>query len=249
MNPLSSHKKTAGNTVDPAEINKFQDLAAQWWDIKGPMAPLHAMNPARLEFITSSIRDHFHKIKGVSILDVGCGGGVVSEPLARLGARVTGIDGASDLIAIAKRHAADQTLKIDYETALTGGLIKRKAQFDVVLALEVIEHVSDPELFVSEIAQLVRPGGLVIFSTLNRTPRSFAFGIVAAERLLHWLPKGTHQWRKFVKPSELHQLCVKHNIQPHAVTGLVYQMATGRFALDARDLRVNYLLCGIRHDK
>lgn len=243
LNPQKPTKKSkADRTVDAEEIKRFQDLAAEWWDADGPMAPLHAMNPTRLEWVVGQLRNHFKSLNKKEILDVGCGGGLTAEPLARLGATVTGIDGASDLINVAADHAADQGLDIAYRCALTGDLIAEKKIYDAVIALEVIEHVPDQARFVAEIAQLVKPGGLVLFSTLNRTPASFALGIVAAEYVLRWLPAGTHTWKKFVKPSELFSHCRQSGLTPTTTCGMAYDIRSKNFALNAKNLDVNYFL-------
>lgn len=244
MTKQSTHMQKAN--LDDTEISRFDALAAQWWDVSGPMAPLHKMNPTRLEWIVNQLKNHFKSISKKDILDIGCGGGLVAEPLARLGARVTGIDGAKDLIEVAKAHAADQGLDIDYRCSLTCDLIKEKKKYDAVLALEVIEHVPDQNAFIAEVAQLVRPGGLVLLSTLNRTPASFAFGIVAAEYIMGWLPQGTHEWKKFVKPSELFQLCVENGLTPYETCGLSYDPLTKSFALNKNKLSVNYFLAAVK---
>lgn len=239
-------KSTLSNQVDSDEIARFEAIASEWWDVDGPMAPLHRMNPVRLDYLLSRIRLHYGKIEGLRILDVGCGGGLVTEPLARLGAIVTGIDGAKDLIKVAQQRAKDQQLNIAYENILTGDLITRRKSFDVVLGLEIIEHVPDQPHFISDLAKLVNKNGLVITSTLNRTPQSFAFGIIAAERILNWLPQGTHDWKKFVKPSEMMQWADEAGLDAKDVTGVVYRPFSQRFELDARNVAVNYLFTAVR---
>lgn len=240
--------KTAPKTVNVAagEISQFNALAASWWDESGPMAPLHRMNPARLRFITQALTAHFGKIEGLNILDVGCGGGLVAEALARLGAKVTGIDGAGELIAIARTHAVGEGLKIDYRSDLTDILVGEKKRFHAVLALEVIEHVPDPAQFTGELAELVVPGGLVILSTLNRSLASLAFGVGLAEYVLGWLPRGTHDWRKFLKPSELYHICRAQDLEPLQTMGLVFNPAKDVFELDERKLNINYFLTATR---
>lgn len=235
FSPLSSPS-------DPAEIARFNALAQDWWDADGPMAPLHRINPVRMQYINQAIEKYNKNIASQTVLDVGCGGGLVCEPLARLGAQVTGIDGAADLIAIARDHAAMENLDIDYRANLTDELIAEKSRFNTVMALEVIEHVPDTAQFIRDIAALTAPKGLAIFSTLNRTASSMALGVVAAEYVMRWLPRGTHDWRKFVKPSELHHLCTQAGLEPLETMGLVYRPLRKEFELDPHNLRINYFL-------
>lgn len=231
--------------IDAEEVNRFNQLAAEWWDPQGPMAPLHKMHPARMNYVTNMLSGHFGKLNKLKILDVGCGGGLVAESLARLGTVVTGIDGAEDLIGVAKAHAAAEKLDIAYRHTLTSDLIHEKQSFDAVLALEVIEHVPDQAAFIADLRHLVRPGGLVILSTLNRSAASLAFGVVAAEYLLGWLPRGTHDWRKFLKPSELYTLCLQNNLQPTDTMGLSWHAAQDNFVLDSENLKINYFLTAV----
>lgn len=229
-------------TINPQEIQRFDDLAAQWWDPDGAMAPLHRMNPTRMQYVSATLINHFKSLKNINILDVGCGGGLVSEPLARAGANMTGIDGAAELIRIAAQHATQEKLAIDYRHCLTSDLLQENAQFDAILALEVIEHVSDPDAFVAEIAQLLKPGGIVIFSTLNRSAASMLFGVIAAEYIMRWLPVGTHEWRSFMKPSELYQLCQRHDLKATETMGLIFSPVSGEFQLSQNNLSINYFL-------
>jgi 2-polyprenyl-6-hydroxyphenyl methylase/3-demethylubiquinone-9 3-methyltransferase len=241
-------KGTTRTTVNTAEVAQFDRLGAEWWDESGPMAPLHRLNPVRMAYIEEKILALTGRtnLKGLSIADIGCGGGLAAEALAQRGATVTGIDAGAENIAVAAAHAKAQKLKIDYRATTVEALAASGETFDAVTALEIIEHVDDVPLFVESCAQLVRPGGVLIFSTLNRTPKSFALGIVAAEYILRWLKPGTHNWRKFVKPSELSARLRPCGFRPVDVCGLVYRPFSGDFALDARDIDVNYLLTATR---
>jgi len=234
--------KSVPPAVSTKEISKFNDLAAEWWQFDGPMAPLHKMNPTRLEFIVATLQKKFKKLNNINILDVGCGGGLVAEPLARLGMNVTAIDGAEELVEIAKTHAKAENLKIDYRTDLAGTLLREKKTYDAITALEVIEHVPDPAQFVREITELLKPGGVVIFSTLNRSAASLAFGVVAAEYILRWLPVGTHSWKSFLKPSELFSLCHEVGLVPQQTMGLTYNPLSETFSLSEDNLKINYFL-------
>lgn len=236
------------NTVDQTEIQAFSKDASRWWDEAGPFAPLHRLNPVRMGHIRRQICDHYglsqtdlKPFKGLSILDIGCGGGLACEPLARLGADITGIDADPVAIDIAREHAAQMGLDVTYKNDSAENL---KGPFDAVLALEIIEHVSDTAAFVNHCARLLKPGGIVIFSTLNRTAKSYALGIVAAEYVLRWVPRGTHSWQKFLKPSELAALCRDAGIHPLDATGLVYSPLDKSFRLSKTDLGVNYFLTG-----
>jgi 2-polyprenyl-6-hydroxyphenyl methylase/3-demethylubiquinone-9 3-methyltransferase len=235
----------AQTTVDKSEIDHFAKDSGKWWDESGPFKPLHRLNPVRLSYIRDRLCGRFGRdpnslrsLDGLKILDAGCGGGLVCEPLARLGAKVTGIDADKNAIAVAQAHAKEQDLTIDYKATTTGELT---GKFDAVLALEIIEHVSNPEQFVRECVDLVKPGGLVIFSTLNRTPKSFALGIVAAEYLLGWVPRGTHSWKKFVRPSELASMLRAAGVTPIDQSGLIFNPRKNEFSLSKSDMDVNYL--------
>lgn len=234
-------------TVDTREIAHFSKDSANWWDPDGPFRPLHWMTPTRMEFICNTIRSHFeHGFKNLTVLDVGCGGGLACEPMARLGATVTGVDADTTAIEVAREHAAGQRLKIDYVNGAAEDLVEDKQKFDVVLALEVIEHVSDPDEFMSLCSKLVKPDGLLIVSTLNRTWKSYALGIIAAEHILQWAPKGTHDWKKFVKPSELARMTRANGLEVSDVCGVVYNPLERDFALHRRDVDVNYFLVAKR---
>lgn len=238
-------------TVDPDEIERFAAMAQDWWDPDGPMKPLHRLTPARMRYLADRLARHSGRgagaasLTGLSVLDIGCGGGLVSEPLARLGADVIGVDAAAKNIEAARMHAAEAGLKIDYRHGTAEALAEAGESFDAVLALEIIEHVADPPLFVRSLASLVKPGGLVVFSTLNRTAKSFALAIVGAEYVLGWVPRGTHAHDKFVKPSELARWCREAGLEVTDLTGLVYSPLAG-WTLDAKDLDVNYFACAER---
>lgn len=234
------------SSVVAREIAHFSKDSANWWDENGPFKPLHALNPVRLSYIKAQICAHYgldtnslSPFKGLKVLDIGCGGGLVCEPLARLGGSVTGADADPVAIQTAKDHAGQSGLSIDYQNKPAEQL---KGPFDVVLALEIIEHVEDPAAFVASVAKLCKPGGLVIFSTLNRTGKSFALGIVAAEHILRWVPVGTHSWKKFVRPAELGRYARAAGLKPADITGLIFNPLKNAFALHKSDLDVNYLL-------
>jgi len=241
MNPTSP-------SIDAAEIERFSALADTWWDPEGSMAPLHRLNPARLGFLRHTLAAHFGRdakslrpFEGLRILDIGCGGGLICEPLSRLGATVTGIDAAEANIAVARAHARSADLEIDYRQSSAEELASAGERFDAVLALEVIEHVADADAFLQAAATLVRPGGAFIASTLNRTPKSLLFGIIGAEYVLRWLPRGTHRWDRFLRPSEFAAGLRRQGLQTRQIRGLVYNLLTGEWRL-GRDLGVNYLI-------
>ncbi len=236
-------------TIDTQEVENFSALSDQWWDETGPFKPLHDLTPARIHYLKEQICAYFdkdyndpHALKGLSILDIGCGGGLVSEPLARLGADMTGVDASAQNIGVASHHAEQMGLDITYINTTSEEMATKKKKYDIVLALEIIEHVSDMDLFVKTALECLKPGGLIIFSTLNRTAKSYALGIVAAEYILRWLPKGTHSWKKFVKPSELAHLVEKNQASLLDVQGLVFKPLTQTFSLSKTDLSVNYFL-------
>lgn len=236
-------------SLNPTEIEHFSKDSARWWDENGPFRPLHRLGSLRMRYIRDRLVNHFGldadsltPFKGLKILDVGCGGGLVCEPLARLGADVTGIDADENAVAVAKRHATGSALTIDYRVATAEDLANKKQTYSIVLALEIVEHVADRDFFVQTCANLCRPGGLIIFSTLNRTPKSFALGIVAAEHILRWVPRGTHDWKKFVRPSELAASARDADLREKNVSGYGYNPLTQSFELSDRFVAVNYFM-------
>lgn len=241
---MSTHAST---TVDRAEVERFDRLAREWWDPAGPMRPLHRINPVRLAYIRGEICWHFGRdgrapfpFEELSVVDVGCGAGLLSEPMARLGATVTGLDPGTASIAAARLHAEAGGLAIEYRTDTVEALAAAGVRFDIVLAMEVVEHVSDVETFVQACAAAVRPGGLLLLATINRTLRSFALAIVGAEYVLRWLPRGTHDWEKFVTPEELRRAVVGTGLTGFRTRGMVFDPLANEWRL-ARDTAVNYL--------
>ena len=235
-------------TIDQDEIARFSRLSSQWWDPSGPMAPLHKFNPVRLAFIRDRVAAHLGRdpnrldsLAGLRILDIGCGAGVLSEPLARLGASVVGVDPSDSNIAAARHHAAQSGLTIDYRATTAEALEAAGESFDVVLAMEVIEHVADVALFIDVAAELVKPGGLLFVATLNRTIKSFALAIVGAEYVLRWLPRGTHQWDKFVTPNELEIAITQSGLNVTDQAGVIYNLLADRWQLST-DTDVNYMI-------
>ena len=235
-------------TVDAAEVARFAALSAEWWDPRGRMGMLHRFNPVRLAFVKSAACRRFDRddkrldaLAELRILDIGCGGGILCEPLARLGAAVTGVDPAVGNIEAAKLHAGEQELTIDYRATTAEALAGASERFDVVLAMEVVEHVADLALFVRLCAEMVRPGGIMVVATINRTLKSFALAIVGAEYVLQWLPRGTHQWGKFVTPTELTDAIEQHGMMLLDETGVIYDLIADRWRLSS-DMDVNYMV-------
>lgn len=240
-------------TVDPAEVAKFEAMAAEWWNPHGKFKPLHMLNPCRLDYITSQIAAEFDRdlsapapFEGLRILDIGCGGGLLSEPMARLGANVTGADAAARNIPVAQIHAEQSGLSIDYRHTTAEDLAAAGEVFDVVLNMEVIEHVADPLVYLRACHALMRPGGLMICSTLNRNPKSFLMAIVGAEHVMRWLPKGTHDWKKFITPEELYDLIRQAGLDPVDRKGMVFNPLSWNWSLSSRDLSVNYVTASVR---
>jgi 2-polyprenyl-6-hydroxyphenyl methylase/3-demethylubiquinone-9 3-methyltransferase len=241
-----------GDTVDPEDIDRFGAQAADWWDPSGGFAPLHRINPARLAFIRDQLIAHFDRdsrllapFAGLTLADIGCGGGLVAEPMTRLGCTVTGIDASPAAIAAARVHAESGGLAIDYRVADIDGLARTRARFDIILALEIIEHVANREAFFAGLGALVKPGGLFIGATLNRTARSFGLAIIGAEYILGWLPRGTHDWRRFVRPSEFVLGLRRAGLTVTRLAGLIYDLRSGEWR-QSDDLSVNYMIAAAR---
>ncbi len=241
------------SSVDAAEIAKFEAMAAEWWDPEGKFKPLHMMNPVRLDYITRQIAAEFGRdlkaprpFEGLRLLDIGCGGGLLSEPMARLGAEVVGADAAERNIPVARLHAEAQDLPIDYRHTTAEALVAGGESFDVVLAMEIVEHVADPAAFVATCHALLRPGGLMIASTINRNAKSFMAAIVGAEWVMRWLPKGTHDWAKFITPEELTGMIARAGLDPVDRKGFVFNPVSWQWSISDRDLSVNYVAAGVR---
>jgi len=232
---------TTAQNADPAELEKFSALAHRWWDPQGEFRPLHDLNPLRLAWI-----DGLAKLGGKAALDVGCGGGILSEAMARLGAKVTGIDLSEKPLKVAQLHLLESGLAVDYRLASAEGFaIQNEEQFDIVTCMELLEHVPDPSSTVAACAKLVKPGGRVFFSTINRNPKSYLLAVIGAEYILKMLPRGTHDYARFIKPSELSRWCRDAGLSPLELKGMTYNPISDRYRLGA-DCDVNYLLCCTR---
>ncbi len=241
------------NTVDPSEIAKFEAMAAEWWDLEGKFKPLHMMNPVRLDYITRQIAAEFGRdlngptpFAGLRIADIGCGGGLLCEPMARLGAEVVGIDAAERNIPVARLHAEQSGLTIDYRHTTAEAMAAAGEQFDVIINMEVVEHVADPLGYLIACQQLLKSGGLHLCSTINRNPKSFAMAIVGAEWVMRWLPKGTHEWSKFITPNELFDLMTKAGLEPVDRKGYVFNFVKFTWSISDKDLSVNYVTAALK---
>ncbi len=246
---MAAVQQSGISSVDVHEIEHFSRMAEAWWDVKGAFRPLHMMNPMRISYIRDVIVQHYSRekdilrpLQGLNVMDIGCGGGLVSEPMARLGANMTSIDASEKNIGIASAHAALSELVIDYRCTNAEDLAAQGKQYDVVLALEIIEHVADIQVFMDACVALTTSGGVCIMSTLNRTAKSFGMAIVGAEYVLRWLPKGTHHWGKFIRPSELAEYAERAGFVTPEFMGMVYQPFSQQWRLDAKDLDVNYMM-------
>ena len=235
-------------TINPEEVAKFSAMAEEWWDPKGKFRPLHKFNPVRLGYVRDKAIDHFgrdghdrHPLAGLRFLDIGCGGGLLTEPMARLGAEVVGIDPAERNVRIAQLHAGQSGLDIDYRVATAEDVAAAGEQFDVVLNMEVVEHVDNVPLYMKSCADLVKPGGLMVVATINRTPRAWALAIVGAEYVLGWLPRGTHDYSKFLTPDEIKALISRNGMRVIDKTGVVYHPLADEWR-PGRDMGVNYML-------
>ncbi len=241
------------STIDASEVAKFEAMATEWWDPNGKFKPLHMLNPCRLDYITSQIAAEFDRdltkplpFNELRILDIGCGGGLLSEPMARLGATVIGADAAPRNIPVARLHAEQSGLQIDYRYTTAEALAAAGEQFDAVLNMEVVEHVASPISYLSACHALLKPGGLMVCSTLNRNAKSFVMAIIGAEWVMRWLPKGTHDWQKFVTPDELYALLRQAGLDPVDRKGMVFNPVAWTWSLSARDLSCNYVTTSLR---
>ncbi len=245
----------AASSVDLDEIAKFSAMAAEWWDPHGKFKPLHRLNPARLTFIRDTLARHFKRdprqprlLDGLTILDIGCGGGLLSEPLCRLGATLTGADASSENIQTAKIHAEAQGLNINYQNITAEALTMAGKKYDAIINMEVVEHTADVQAFLSTCASLLKPKGIMIVSTLNRTAKAYAMAIVGAEYVMNWLPRGTHDWDKFLKPSELKQALEEAGLTPQKPTGMSYNPLKDQWSL-SDDVSVNYMIAATKNDQ
>lgn len=247
-----SHDRAEGPSIDPADVARFSAQAAEWWDARGPFAPLHRFNPARLAFVRDRAAERFGRdartrqaFAGLTLLDIGCGGGLIAEPMRRLGFQVTAVDASSENIGTARAHADQQGLDIAYRAATVEQMEAEGAgPFDVVLTMEVIEHVADPEAFIRSCSRLVKPGGMMIVATLNRTLKALALGKVAAEYVLRWVPAGTHDWRQFLKPDEIRAMLAAEPLTVTGPYGLAYNPLTDRWS--EGDADINYMMIAFR---
>jgi 2-polyprenyl-6-hydroxyphenyl methylase/3-demethylubiquinone-9 3-methyltransferase len=239
------------SSINAEEVKKFERLADEWWDAEGKFKPLHMLNPCRLEFITEHLSRHFQRdmmleqrpLKGLKILDIGCGGGLLCEPMARLGAEVLGIDVVEKNVTVASLHAKKMALNINYRHISAEDLLSEKPTFDVILNMEVVEHVENPDYFIELCSKLLKKGGIMFCSTINKNLKSYLFAILGAEYVMQWLPKGTHDWNKFIKPTELNELFVKSGLMVEDTKGFVFNPLVWGWELSKTDFSVNYSIC------
>lgn len=241
------------NTIDPKEVAKFEAMATEWWDTDGKFKPLHMLNPTRLDYIVEQIAAEFTRnlsiknpFKDLRILDIGCGGGLLSEPMARLGATVVGADAAERNIPVAQIHAEQSGLEIDYRHTSAEAIVQTGETFDVILNMEVVEHVADPLGFLTACKDLLKPNGLMLCSTINRNPKSYLMAIIGAEHIMRWLPKGTHEWDKFITPDELFELIKSAGLNPIDRKGFVFNPFKWSWSISDKDLSVNYVTASIK---
>ena len=238
-------------SINKKEVEKFSKIATEWWDPEGKFKPLHKFNPIRIQYIKENIINNFNlknkskPLSGVNILDIGCGGGLLSEPMSRMGAKVTGIDASSKNIKIAKLHSKKNNLKINYLCS-SPEKIKSKKKFDVILNMEIVEHVEDVNYFLKSCSKLLKKNGLMFVATINKTLRSYVFAIVGAEYVLRWLPIGTHEWEKFVKPEDLKKILLKNNLYLNKLDGMKFNIIKDEWNI-SKDLSVNYIAKFIKH--
>ena len=246
-------KLTSTNTVDASEVAKFEAMADEWWDPQGKFKPLHMLNPLRVEYIVEQIATQFNRnlnstkpFKGLRLLDIGCGGGLLSEPMVRLGAEVVGADAAARNIPVAQVHAKQSGLTIDYRNTMAEALVDEGELFDVILNMEVIEHVASPQALLNACEALLNKSGLMLCSTINRNPKSYLVAIIGAERVMRWLPAGTHQWHKFIRPPELADMFKVTRLELIDKRGFIFNPLLWRWSLSKSDLSVNYVMAVIK---
>lgn len=248
-NGETAGQMAAGQTVDEDEVAFFARIADSWWDPNGPFKPLHMLNPTRLLYIRQKVEKHFglapgaqKPFEGLRLLDIGCGGGLISEPMARLGATVVAVDASDKNIKTARLHAGRSGLDIDFRHTTAEALAEAGEQFDIIVNMEVVEHVADVNVYLAACKNLMKPNGIMLLSTINRTPKAYLFAIIGAERVLRWLPVGAHDWNKFLKPEELADFVSKNGMAPSSATGYVFNPLSQKWRLDERDTSVNYAM-------
>lgn len=240
---------STASTISPSEVKRFSSQAKEWWNPRGPFAPLHTLMPLRVRYVLSRCNSSDADtlpLKGMRVLDMACGGGLMSEALAKLGADVVGVDASASALEVAREHAEKNDLNIDYRQGTAEQLSKSGEQFDLVVAFEIVEHVNNLSLFMDALSKVLKPGGQILLSTVNRTRRGFLLGIVAAEYVMRWVPAGTHDWDRFVKPSEIVGMWAGQGIEPTDLTGLVYKPLSRKFELIQGNTAVNYFIAGLK---